>query len=151
MSSAHPPPISVINIYFQQASAMSLARATTMELNRTEEKRICIIGPLPSEKGGVSRSTLIIIYIFRKILGYNTILLPDGLFSLLDILKDNRVLKLFRSCNVIHLQYPTIYLSLLLFTTARRPKIMLTLRGWMIKETLIYFRSNKKTFRRFLD
>jgi len=63
MSSAHPPPISVINIYFQQASAMSFARATTMELNRTEEKRICIIGPLPSEKGGVSRSTLIIIYI----------------------------------------------------------------------------------------
>ncbi len=149
MSSAHPPSISVINIYFQQASAMSLARATTMELNRTEEKRICIIGPLPSEKGGVSRSTLIIIYIFRKILGYNTILLPDDLFSLLGILRDNRVLKLFRSCNVIHLQYPTIYLSLLLFTTARRPKIMLTLRGWVIKEMLIYFISNKKTFKRF--
>ena len=141
-----PPPISVTNIYFQQASAMSLARATTMELNRTEERRICIIGPLPSEKGGVSRSTLIITYIFRKILGYNTILLPD---SLLDSLRDNRVLKLFRSCNVIHLQYPTIYLSLLLFTIAKRPKIMLTLRGWVIKEMLIYFRSNKKTFRRF--
>ena len=146
MSSAHPPPISVINIYFQRASAMSFARATTMEFNRTEEKRICIIGPLPSEKGGVSRSTLMIIYIFRKIHGYNTIFLP---IRLLEAVRDNRVLKLFRSCNVIHLQYPTILLLLLLFTTARRPKIILTLHGWVIKEMLIYFRSDKKTFRRF--
>ena len=139
-------PISVTNIYFHQTSVMSLARATTMELNRTEEKRICVIGPPPSERGGVARSTLIIIYMFRKILGYNTIFLPIGL---LEILRDNIALKLFRLCNVIHLQYPTISLLLLLFTTARRPKIMLTLRGWVIKEMLIYFRSDKKTFRRF--
>jgi glycosyltransferase involved in cell wall biosynthesis len=125
---------------------MSLAGAITMELNRTKEKRICVVGPPPSERGGVSRSTLMIIYIFRKILGYNTIFLP---ICLLDIVRDNRVLKLFRSCNVIHLQYPTILLLLLLFTTARRPKIILTLRGWVIKEMLIYFRSDKKTFRRF--
>jgi len=68
---------------------------------------------------------------------------------LLEAVRDNRVLKLFRSCNVIHLQYPTILLLLLLFTTARRPKIILTLHGWVIKEMLIYFRSDKKTFRRF--
>jgi glycosyltransferase involved in cell wall biosynthesis len=34
--------------------------------------------------------------------------------------------------------------------TARRPKIMMTLHGWVIKEALIYYsRSNKKTLRRF--
>ena len=117
-----------------------------MELNRTKEKRICVIGPLPSEKGGPARSILMNIYIFRKILGYHTILLP---INLKDVLK-NRILKLIRSCNVIHLHYPLVLPLLVLFTIRRRPKIILTLRGWVIKEALIYFsKSYKKTFRRF--
>jgi glycosyltransferase involved in cell wall biosynthesis len=119
-----------------------------MELNHTNEKRICIIGPSPSEKGGVARAISMYIYIFRKILEYPTILLPT---TLLDGLRNNRVLRLFQSCNVIHLQGPQLLPLLVLFTTARRPKIILTLHGWVIKETLIYFsRSNEKILRRFL-
>jgi glycosyltransferase involved in cell wall biosynthesis len=118
-----------------------------MELNCTKEKRVCVIGPPPSEKGGVAQATLMYIYIFRKLLGYYTVLYP---ISLLNILRNNRVLKLFRSCNVIHLQGPLV-LPLLVFTTARKPKIMLTLHGWVIKEALIYYsRSNEKTLRRLL-
>jgi len=116
-----------------------------MELNCTKEKRVCVIGPPPSEKGGVAQATLMYIYIFRKILGFYTILFQ---ISLLNI---HRVLKLLRSCNVIHLQGPLVLLLLVLFTTARRPKIMMTLHGWVIKEALIYYsRSNEKTLRRFL-
>jgi glycosyltransferase involved in cell wall biosynthesis len=119
-----------------------------MEFNHTKEKRICIVGPPPSEKGGVVRAILMYMYIFRKILGYPTILLPA---TLLDGLRNNRVLKLFRSCNVIHLQEPLVLPLLVLFTTARRPKIILTIHGWVTKETLIYFsKSNEKAFRRFL-
>jgi glycosyltransferase involved in cell wall biosynthesis len=119
-----------------------------MEFNHTKEKRICIVGPPPSEKGGVVRAILMYMYIFRKILGYPTILLPA---TLLDGLRNNRVLKLFRSCNVIHLQEPLVLPLLVLFTTARRPKIILTIHGWVIKEALIYFsKSNEKAFRRFL-
>lgn len=118
-----------------------------MELNCTKEKRICVIGPPPSEKGGVAQATLMYIYIFRKILGCYTILFQ---ISLLNILRNNRVLKLLRSCNVIHLQGPPGLLLLVLFMTARRPKIIMTLHGWVIKEMLIYYsRSNKKTLRRF--
>ena len=119
-----------------------------MELNRAKEKRVCVIGLLPNEKGGVARATLMYIYIFRKFLGYHTILIP---ISLLGFLRNNRTLKLLRSCNVIHLQGPLVLPLLALFTTARKPKMILTLHGWVTKETLISFsRSNKKTFRRFL-
>jgi len=118
-----------------------------MELNSTNEKRICMIGPPPNEKGGVARATLLYIYIFKNILKYNTILFP---LTLLDVLRNPGILKLFRSCNVIHLQGPQTLLLLVLFTTARRPRIILTLHGWVIKEALINFsRLNKKTFRRF--
>jgi len=116
-----------------------------MELNCTKEKRVCVIGPLPSEKGGVVQATLMYIYIFRKILGCYTILFQ---ITLLNI---HRVLKLLRSCNVIHLQGPLVLLLFVLFTTVRRPKIIMTLHGWVIKEALIYYsRSNKKTLRGFL-
>jgi len=119
-----------------------------MELNCTKEKRVCVVGPPPSEKGGVAQATLMHIYIFRKILGCYTILFPS---NLLNMLRDNRLSKLLRSCHVIHLQGPLVLPLLVLFTTARRPKIMMTLHGWVIKEALIYYsRSNEKTLRRFL-
>jgi glycosyltransferase involved in cell wall biosynthesis len=120
-----------------------------MELNCAKEKRVCVIGPPPSEKGGVARATLMYIYMFKKILGCYTILLP---INLLSTLRNNRVLKLLRSCNVIHLQGPLGLLLLVLFTATRRPRIIImTLHGWVVKETLIYYsRSNEKTLKKFL-
>jgi glycosyltransferase involved in cell wall biosynthesis len=116
-----------------------------MKLNSTSEKRICILGPPPNEKGGVARATLLYINIFKNILKYNTILVPH---TLLDVLRNPGILKLLRLCNVIHLQRPQTLPLLVLFTTARRPRIILTLHGWVIKETLLGFsRFSKKTYR----
>jgi glycosyltransferase involved in cell wall biosynthesis len=83
--------------------------------------RVCLIGPIPSEEGGVAKSTLYLMYVYRA-LGYNTTWLTR---------RNGKLIRL-RECDVVCAQGP--FSSILLKSLLLRKRIILTLRGWVLDE-----------------
>jgi glycosyltransferase involved in cell wall biosynthesis len=110
-----------------------------VELYNSSKRRICIIGPLPSDAGGYARAVLVHIYILRKILGYDTILIP------IYWLHSLRNIKYIRRCDVVHVHGVGFPLVLLVAALWKR-RIILTLHGWLVKESLISFSRLRKKF-----
>jgi glycosyltransferase involved in cell wall biosynthesis len=83
--------------------------------------KICLIGPYPSEKGGIVRAMFYLMYIY-KMLGHDVAWLH---------FKDVRLSRLSR-CDIIHTQGP-LFLALLKLLLLRK-RIVLTLHGWVLDE-----------------
>jgi glycosyltransferase involved in cell wall biosynthesis len=83
--------------------------------------KICLIGPYPSEKGGIVRAMFYLMYIY-KMLGHGVAWLH---------FKDVRLSRLSR-CDIIHTQGP-LFLALLKLLLLRK-RIVLTLHGWVLDE-----------------
>jgi glycosyltransferase involved in cell wall biosynthesis len=108
-------------------------------LYNAPKRRICVIGPPPSDIGGYARAVLGYIYILRKILGYDVILIPIYWLYLL------RNIKYIKACDLVHIHGVGHPLALLVAALWRR-RIILTLHGWLVKESLISFSKSSKNF-----
>jgi len=110
--------------------------------------RICVVGPTPDTPGGVTRSTLLLIYIYNKILNHDVFLIPTSFNIKEQILN----LKLLKRCDVIHTQGPLQMLENLALLFYKKSKKILTLRGWILEEVIVYFRNNPEIsiLRRFI-
>uniref|UniRef100_A0A7J3YUL9 Glycosyltransferase family 1 protein n=1 Tax=Ignisphaera aggregans TaxID=334771 RepID=A0A7J3YUL9_9CREN len=86
--------------------------------------RICLLGPNPKEKGGVAKSTLYLAYIYKKILGYNVVWFSSNDVKRADLSK----------CDIIHSQGPLYFIAMVKLILSRKPKKILTLRGWVLDE-----------------
>jgi len=89
--------------------------------------RICLIGPSPKEKGGPAKSTLYLAYIYKKMLGYNVVWFGSNNIRLSDLSK----------CDIIHSQGPLSFIAMIKLILLRKPRKILTLRGWVLDEAKI--------------
>ncbi len=90
--------------------------------------KVCVIGLEPSEMGGVARSTLYLMYLY-KILGYSVVWLGS---------KRIRFSRLSK-CDIVCAQYPLDpESSVKLILLGRKTRKILTLHGWVLDETKIF-------------
>lgn len=100
--------------------------------------RVCIIGSDPREKGGVAKSTLYMIYVY-KMLGHHIVWINPKNISLSRLSK----------CDVVHSHVPLMnILNILKLILSKKPRKILTLHGWVLDEAKVLVFTSHGTLER---